>query len=202
MASVLLASRSPRRRALLENVGFDVVVAAADVDETPGPREPAVDFARRLAGEKAAAVARAPADGTPRLGFAADTVVWLDAAEPLGKPEDAAHAARILRELSGRTHTVTTAVAIFDPAAARVARVIDVSTRVVFRALSDAEIDGYVATGEPLDKAGAYGVQGRGGALVESLDGCFLNVMGLPLLHVLAAAREEGLLPGLPWARS
>lgn len=180
----VLASASPRRRDLLAWVGRSFDVRPTDVDESWIPGEPPADAAERLARAKAEAA------GGPAL--AADTVVHRDG-RPYGKPEDDAEAARFLRELSGVWHQVTTGVA---------ARGTDghvhsarVTTDVRFRALSDAEIEAYVRTGEPRDKAGAYGIQGVGGALVAELRGSWTNVMGLPLEETLGLLRRAGLEP-------
>lgn len=172
--TLVLASGSPRRLRLLAALGLDCEVSPVDIDETPGPGEAPADCARRLAGEKAsAAAARHPPD---RLVLAADTVVALGD-EIFGKPADAADAARMLRRLSGRCHEVHTAVAArrAESTAFRVS-----SSEVTFRDLRDAEIDAYVATGEPLDKAGAYGIQGLAAIFVTRLCGSYTGVVGLP----------------------
>jgi septum formation protein len=170
---LVLASGSPRRRELLAHLGVPFTVVAADVDETPRPGEGPVELVRRLAAAKAAAV-----DGDPVL--AADTVVELDG-EILGKPADAAAARRMLARLSGRSHHVHTGVAL------RAGERLDVevvTTAVTFAALTPEAIEWYVATGEPLDKAGAYAIQGAGGVFVESIHGSASNVVGLPLATV------------------
>jgi septum formation protein len=181
---IVLASGSPRRTTLLSLLGIAHEVDPAQVDETPRPGEAARDLADRLAREKASSVAvRHPG----RLVLAADTVVVLEG-EALGKPADPAEAAAMLRRLAGREHTVITAVAL--------ARNGDLweqrdETRVRFRPLDDRTIADYVATGEPFDKAGAYGLQGYGSVLVERIEGDCFSVMGLPLRLVtdlLAAA--------------
>ena len=180
-----LASRSPRRRELLQQLGvaFDELLAdapAADVDETPLAREEPAAYVVRLACAKAALGGRqAAARGlAPRPVLAADTTVVLDG-EILGKPDNAAHAHRMLRRLSGRTHEVMTAVAIARQE--RTETALSVST-VEFREIDEAEIREYVATGEPLDKAGAYAIQGRAAAFVRVLNGSYSGVMGLPLV--------------------
>lgn len=187
---LVLASGSPRRRDLLAATGMHFEIVPADVDETLLPGESAEDLTARLAVAKARAVRDALEPG-PLLVIGADTVVVLDD-EILGKPVDADDAARMLRRLSGRTHRVLTGVAVV---AGEWSPRIDVTTtRVTFRPLTDDEIGEYVATGEPLDKAGAYGIQGAGGALVESIDGPYDNVVGLPVASVrrlLASARVE-----------
>jgi septum formation protein len=191
---IVLASASPRRRQLLEACGLSLTVAVPAIDETPRPREPPDALVRRLAREKAAEIARRHArsgpDGppVPVLVVAADTEVVLDRAV-LGKPTDPADAERMLRALSGRRHEVLTGFAIAAVGESRHTATTDgvVATTVVFRALTDAEIAAYVATGEPLDKAGAYGIQGGGGALVDTVSGSYSNVVGLPIAEVLDA---------------
>jgi septum formation protein len=172
---LVLASGSPRRLELLASLGLECEVFPVDIDETPHPGEAPADCARRLASEKAAAAVRR--HGPAALVLAADTVVALGE-EMLGKPADAADAARMLRRLSGRTHEVHTAVAAcrFGETSFRLS-----SSEVTFRDLRDAEIEAYVATGEPLDKAGAYGIQGLAAVFVTRLCGSYTGVVGLPL---------------------
>jgi nucleoside triphosphate pyrophosphatase len=186
----VLASGSPRRRELLGRLGLAFAVAVPHVDETPSPGERPVDLVRRLAVAKAAAVA-----GDPVL--AADTIVDVDG-ETLGKPGDADEARRMLRRLSGRSHRVHTAVAVRSGEQVEV----DVVTTIVtFVALQPAVIEWYVATGEPLDKAGAYAVQGTGGVFVERIRGSVSNVVGLPLATVATLLeRVTGWRPGDPSA--
>lgn len=184
---VLLASASPRRRDLLRQIGWEAVIRP-------------VDFAERQAGDpdavclgnargKAADAAARYGDALPVV--AADTIVTLDGAV-LGKPADAAGARAMLRALSGRTHAVKTAVAVRWRGQERVA----VATTVVtFRLLTDEEIEAYVATGEPMDKAGAYGIQNLGSMLVESLRGDYFTVMGLPVCRLAQALKRFGLDP-------
>lgn len=174
---LLLASASPRRRALLAMVGIPHTVQPADVDETPPPGLEPAALVRHLAAEKALAHAHArPAD----LFLGADTIVVLDG-EVLNKPADAAEAKAMLRRLSGRTHTVFTGLALVHLATARRLKLHE-ATDVTFAPLTDDEIDAYVATGSPLDKAGAYGIQDDRGALyVERIDGDYYTVVGLPL---------------------
>lgn len=169
----MLASGSPRRRELLALLGVAFDVVPADVDETPRLAESPVDHVRRVASLKANAVAPRRPDA---LVIAADTVVDLDG-RILGKPDSAAEAARMLRWLSAREHRVHTAVVVADD--------VEVVTTVVrFDELFDSDIDRYVATGEPLDKAGAYAIQGRGAAFVREVHGSVTNVIGLPLAEV------------------
>jgi septum formation protein len=186
---LVLASASPRRRDLLSQLGLRFTVAAADLDETPLPNEAADAYVLRLAQEKARAVAaRFPQCWV----LAADTTVALGA-ELLGKPQDAAEALQMLTRLSGKTHDVYTGVALAGRAdAATVVR-----TGVTFRTPTSGELDWYVSTGEPLDKAGAYGMQGRGGFLVSALEGSPTNVIGLPLVETLELLTRAGV--PLPW---
>ncbi len=169
----MLASQSPRRRELLERIGLrGFAVCPADVDETAEPGVGPEALVRSLSRRKALAV-----DAPGKVIIAADTVVSLDGAI-LGKPRDPEEARAMLRRLSGREHQVFTGVtAVRDGQAVTGAE----ETRVRFRVLSQAEIDAYVATGEPMDKAGAYGIQERGALLVQGIQGDFFNVMGLPL---------------------
>ncbi len=173
---IVLASASPRRRELLAQVGYSFVVEPADVDESVLSGETPVAHTQRLAREKALVAARRAGTG---IVLAADTVVVVDGSI-LGKPSDREDAVRMLTLLSGRGHRVVTGVAVLDAATGRM-DVRNSITGVWFRALSAREIAAYVATGEPLDKAGAYGIQERGALLVERLEGCYFNVVGLPL---------------------
>lgn len=182
--TLVLASGSPRRREMLAAVGFTFEVRPADIDEVRSPGEQPVTFAERMAAEKAAAV-----DG--EVVLAADTVVHLEGAV-FPKPSDAEHAVDMLLALSGRTHRVTTGTCV---RAGERSTVRSVSTLVRFRALSEAEVRRYVQSGEPLDKAGAYGIQGLGGQLVEHVEGSYTNVVGLPLSEVLADLAELGIRP-------
>ena len=180
--TIYLASASPRRREILTSLGFAVSVHPADVDETPLPHEDPVTYAIRTARDKAAT---GPVDA---VVLAADTVVHLDGAI-LHKPTDHADAASHLRHLSGRTHSVTTGVCIRSGSDIHS---FAISTKVVFRALNGREIDAYVATGEADDKAGAYGIQGRGGMLIVSVEGSWTNVMGLPAEAVIQPLLDLG----------
>lgn len=182
-----LASRSPRRRELLAQLGLRPLLVGAEVDETPRPDEEPLAYVQRLALEKAR-VGRArvpPRDARPVL--AADTAVVL-AGRILGKPADAADALTMLGALSGRDHQVMTAVAL-SGAHEQVAVAV---TRVWFRVIDAAEAAAYLATGEPLDKAGAYGIQGRGAVFVERLEGSYSGVVGLPLFETAALLTREG----------
>jgi septum formation protein len=176
-----LASSSPRRRQLLEMLGIPIRVAPSHIPEVRRPVETPMDYVERLAREKAMSV-----PGALVLG-ADTTVVARD--EMLEKPLDPADALRMLRKLQGRTHQVVTSVALV--ADETVHQATDV-TNVVFRRLDDAFLEAYVATGEPMDKAGAYGIQGYGAALVERIDGDFFSVMGLPIRLVLDLLERAG----------
>ncbi len=185
---LVLASASPRRRELLTQVGYRFEVHPAHIPEDPLPGEDPIVYVTRLAREKAEAVFRELTNASPKpeeggQSFAvlgADTTVTLDNAI-LGKPEDAADAARILRLLSGRTHRVITGVALVTEKRTEVAAEV---TAVRFLTLSDEDIAEYIASGEPMDKAGAYGIQGRAARWIPRIEGCYFNVMGLPLALV------------------
>ncbi|WP_058959564.1 Maf family protein [Type-E symbiont of Plautia stali] len=177
MISLYLASGSPRRRELLTQLGLQFERLITDVEEQRQPEEAAEVYVRRLALDKArAGVAVAPRD-LPVLG--ADTIVVLNN-DVLEKPRDAAHAAQMLSQLSGQTHQVMTAVALADSA-----RELDclVTTDVTFRNITAEEISHYIASGEPMDKAGAYGIQGLGGNFVRKINGSYHAVVGLPLVE-------------------
>jgi septum formation protein len=191
MMRIVLASASPRRAAILRDAGIPFEVLAAQVDETRRDGELRGDYVRRLALEKArAAAAEAPADSGDCLFVGADTVV-VAGGEILGKPVSEDDARRMLRMLSGGVHEVHTGLAVVErPGTAESAT--DEITRVTFAALSDDEIENYIATGEPFDKAGAYGIQGIGGRYVTRIEGCYFNVMGLPLARLWSLLQEFG----------
>ena len=176
---LILASASPRRKELLTQAGFTFEVRAAHLNEDPRPEEDPIAYVTRLAREKAQAVFDAGGNAEAVV-LGADTTVTLDN-HMLGKPEDAADAARMLRLLSGRTHRVITGVAVVTARRVEVAAEV---TGVRFLTLSDEEIAAYVATGEPMDKAGAYGIQGRAARWIPRVEGCYFNVVGLPLALV------------------
>lgn len=188
-AKLILASTSPRRQALLAAAGIEFELSDSGVEEQRLAGEPAVEFAMRMAAEKALAVSRHAAGA---LVLGADTVVECGG-EILGKPRDHADAHRMLRTLSGRFHTVVTAFALAR--SGRVAEGRAVTSRVRFRELGDNEIDAYIRTGEPMDKAGAYGIQAEGGGLVIEVEGPRDNVMGLPVNEVLEALRRHAITP-------
>jgi nucleoside triphosphate pyrophosphatase len=188
-ASLLLASASPRRRELLAKLGVDFEVLASEVAEEPRPGESGEAFACRTAREKAVEVAaRRPSHWV----LAADTVVVRDG-DILGKPLDGSDAAQMLRRLSGRTHQVLTAVALYAPGGMPVAEAV-VRSEVTFRAIADTEITTYLDTGEPFDKAGAYAIQGHAGRFVVQVVGSYTNVVGLPLDEVRDLLQRHGLL--------
>jgi septum formation protein len=166
------------------------VLRPVDVDETPRDGEPADALVVRLAGAKAAA-GQALGAGDDEVVVGADTVVTLGA-RVLGKPRDRGDARSMLRQLSGRTHEVVTGIAVVRGPVSAATRV---TTQVTFRTLTDAEVDWYLATGEPDDKAGAYGLQGAGAVLVERVDGSDTNVIGLPLAETVTLLREVGVDP-------
>jgi septum formation protein len=187
--ALILASASPRRRELLAQAGYRFSVEASSIDESRRAGEDAIGFATRLAREKAGEVfARHAAEAAlhPLLVLGADTVVVCDG-EVMGKPADEADAERMLRLLAGRTHHVVTGVAVAWGAGAEVAAEI---TQVTMNTLSGEEIAAYVAGGEPMDKAGAYAIQGFAGRWIPRIHGCYFNVVGLPL--ALAASLIEG----------
>ena len=185
---LILASASPRRTDLLRDAGYVFEVEPADVDEAELAGEPPAAYVVRVAAMKARAIAARHPD---EAILAADTTVVVDGAM-LAKPADDADAARMLGLLSGRTHDVLTGVVLVRTGRESSAVV---GTRVRFRPLTAAEIDWYVASGEPRDKAGAYGVQGLAARFVESVDGSYSNVVGLPIGAVRALLEAEGLAP-------
>ena len=181
---VILASASPRRRELLALIGVSHEVRPADIDESHRPGESPPAYAERLAREKASAF-----DAPDAITIGSDTIVVVDG-DILGKPRDAAQASEMLRRLSGRSHIVMTGVAIrWRERIVSAGEQVDVT----FRALSSGEIARYIGTGEPMDKAGAYGIQGYGATIVERVDGDYFAVMGLPLNRLTRLAAEIGL---------
>ncbi len=188
---LILASGSPRRAEILNMLGYDFSVEIADCDETVGDIS-AADSVAILSRRKAQAVAdlhKADIEnGAVILG--SDTLVTLDGAI-LGKPRDKAEAAKMLRQLSGKTHTVYTGVTVIGAAALTEVA----AARVTFAELSDGDIEQYIATGEPMDKAGAYGIQGKGARLVEKIEGDFFTVMGLPSRVSAVMLSKFGIYP-------
>jgi septum formation protein len=184
---VVLASSSPRRRELLNLIGIAHEVRPSNLDESMRPRETPRRHAERLARDKASAVAMRDPD---LITIAADTIVVINR-KVLGKPVDKDDATRMLSMLSGREHTVITAVAVSRGKKLRSA--IE-EVKVKFRRLREDEIEAYIATGEPMDKAGAYGIQGYGATIVERVEGDYFAVMGLPLVRLIGLMRDVGVV--------
>lgn len=184
---LILASASPRRASILENAGFRFERRPVEIDEAPLVGEAPETCVLRLAEEKAHGAA-VGLDG-PAVVIGADTTVVIDG-ESLAKPESQQDARRMLRLLSGRTHRVMTGIALLRLPSFTIRRAVEI-TAVTFAPLSEREIDEYVATGEPMDKAGAYGIQGYAGRFVTSIEGCYFNVVGLPLARLYALLRDE-----------
>ena len=181
---LILASQSPRRRELLARLGIPFTAVSADIDETMDPGVPPEREVARLSREKAQAVAAAPGD----IVIAADTIVVCDG-KVLGKPHTAEKAAEMLRLLSGRDHQVITGFTILKDGEASTGTE---TSHIFFRELLDGEIRAYVESGEPLDKAGAYGIQGLAALFIERLEGDYYNVMGLPLCALTCRLRRLG----------
>lgn len=185
---LILASQSPRRRELLSLLTSDFAVRPAECDETCDSADPAERVLSIARKKCAAAAAQA---GAEDVVIAADTLVFLEG-QPLGKPRDAAEACAMLRRLSGRTHLVCTGVAVRGKGQTAC---LCQQTEVTFYPLTESEIRGYVATGEPMDKAGAYGIQGKGALLVAEIRGDYYNVVGLPVSALARLLRERKLWP-------
>jgi septum formation protein len=190
---LVLASASPRRQELLRNAGISFTVQVAGIDESPVEGESPRSCAERLARDKARVVFRSrPQD----FILGADTIVVVDATM-LGKPRDSADAARMLRMLSGRSHQVITGVCVLKPVAGKSVNSEDMrseTTLVTMSELSDEEIQAYVATGEPMDKAGAYAIQGIASRWIPRIEGDYSNVMGLPVSLAFRMLRDAGVL--------
>jgi len=182
---LVLASASPRRKSILEGLGLEFSVAPSGVDETEVDGESPEEHVVRLAGLKASAVAVRYASGTV---IGADTIVLLDGAL-LGKPADPPDAVRMLHAISGRWHEVLTGLAVVRCSDGATVRGFE-RTRVLVRELADGDIDDYVAGGEPLDKAGSYAIQDCGAAVVSRVEGCFYNVVGLPVVRMTRLLEE------------
>lgn len=183
MSFLILASNSPRRSELLGLLRLPFKVSPADIDENQRAGEAPIDYVRRVAYQKALAIVK----DQPGLVIAADTIV-VDGDELLGKPADPAEARQMLRQLRGRVHQVYTGIAIVEPRTGQAYEAI-CETDVPMRAYTDAEIDAYIATVDPFDKAGAYGIQNAPFHPVAGLRGCFASVMGLPLCHLAVGLR-------------
>ncbi len=188
MKEIILASSSPRRQSLLKNLGLCFSTISTNIDESFLPQESPRDAVRRLARLKAERAI--PVLEEDCLLITADTIVVLDG-EIMGKPGSEDDALEMLTRLSGRCHEVITAVCLRTRAGG--CEVEDETTRVYFRPLSKEEILSYIASGEPADKAGAYGIQGQGGLLIERIEGCFFNVVGLPISRLYLMLKKHGI---------
>ncbi len=186
--AIILASNSPRRRDILRQIGLDFVQRPVDLNEKIKHGESPEDYAGRVSLDKARVAAENAGSG---VVIAADTIVALDN-HILGKPADARDAHRMLTLLSGRMHRVITGLTVMNAATGKTVTRTS-STKVWFRELSADEIAAYIATGEPLDKAGAYGIQEKGALLVSRIDGCYFNVVGLPLALLGQILRDFGI---------
>lgn len=187
--AIVLASASPRRREMLERMGVVFTTIPAHIDEQVVAGETPQDFVMRVSAEKALAVAHShPAAGRWFIG--SDTAVVCNGTI-MGKPADNADAARMLRQLSGTTHTVISAYAIYDAGRDRLTKRC-VATEVQVRTLTEQEIQGYIASGEPADKAGAYAIQGLGAFMITAINGSYTSVVGLPLSEILADLEQIG----------
>jgi nucleoside triphosphate pyrophosphatase len=190
LVKLILASASPRRAEILRNAGIPFEVRAILLDETRRPGELRGDYVRRLALSKARAAANESGEVGDCLFIGADTIVVAND-EILGKPTSEADARRMLRRLSGAVHEVHTGLAVVRRPGV-MEGIIDEATRVTFAPLSDEEIESYIATGEPFDKAGAYAIQGIAGRYITRIDGCYFNVVGLPLARLWSLLRDFG----------
>ncbi|MDD2619182.1 MAG: Maf family protein [Syntrophomonadaceae bacterium] len=188
MKPIILASQSPRRRNLLDMLGLDFISIPADTDEFFYPGEKAQQGAERIARQKAVSVARKLSDG---LVIAADTVVCCGG-EIMGKPCDNEDAFKKLSILSGNSHQVITALCLIDIKKQDIAVESELTT-VYFRYISPGEILAYIATGEAADKAGAYGIQGLASVFIDKIDGCYFNVVGLPVSRLYKALKRQGI---------
>ncbi len=187
---IVLASSSPRRRELLGTLGFEFEVMQPSSDETVSENETPEGFALRVSSEKAASVSVSLGEGAVVIG--ADTIVVVDG-EILGKPADPGEASSMLLKLSGKEHHVFTAFSIVRPKNEILHSEI-VDTRVRVKPLAASEIEGYIKTGEPMDKAGAYGIQGIGSFMVRGIEGSYSNVVGLPVEELLTALKKLGIV--------
>jgi septum formation protein len=187
---LILASSSPRRAEILRDAGIVFDVCAPQVDEAPHPHEAAAKMVARLAEAKARAAAELAGEKNPAVIIGADTAVELDG-EIFGKPRDTADASEMLSRLSGRIHQVLTGIYVLRmPDGA--ARAAVETTAVTFAQLDQKEIDAYIASGEPFDKAGGYAIQGRAGRHIPRIEGCYFNVVGLPLARLYILLAELG----------
>ncbi len=186
---IILASASPRRKQLLESAGLTIQTEAADIDESRKEGEHPIDFVQRMAREKASCVAQNYKHTNNHI-IAADTIV-VHAGEILGKPHDKEDAHRMLSLLSGDVHSVYTGVCVIDMSSSR-ELVFFTETAVHFTTLTEAQIAWYIGTGEPMDKAGSYGIQGKAARFVKEIRGSYTNVVGLPLCETLEALEKLG----------
>ncbi|MDO8715632.1 MAG: Maf family protein [Dehalococcoidales bacterium] len=196
MKKIILASSSPRRKELLEKIGLKFEVEPGDCEEIVDTDLEPHEMVRKLSREKAEAVARKHNNG---VIIAADTVVLMDG-KILGKPKSPTEAKNMLRALSGKSHVVITGFTIIDESQRRILSKA-VETKVSIRELNPAEIDAYVKSGEPLDKAGGYGIQGLGSVIVEKIEGDYFNVVGLPLSALAESLKEFGVDVWENWLR-
>ncbi len=187
MKRLVLASSSPRRKELLRQIGLNFDVIPSSVLEKWEENSPPREVARKLAIDKAADVAAGLSSG---VVIGADTIVVLEG-RILGKPKDTDDAFKILSELSGNSHEVITAVALIETESGRTVT-FDATTRVFFREITNRELHAYIATGEPMDKAGAYGIQGKGILFVRRIEGCYTNVVGLPITDLAGKLSSLG----------
>jgi septum formation protein len=187
---LILASSSPRRAEILREAGIAFEIRAANVEETPFPSENAGNMVLRLAESKARAAAESLDPNSSAIVIGADTAVELDG-QIFGKPRDAEDARRMIASLSGRTHRVLTGIFAFRLPDKITMRAVE-TTAVTFAALAPTEIESYVASGEPFDKAGGYAIQGLAGRFIPGIEGCYFNVVGLPLARLYVLLRELG----------
>ena len=190
MSRIILASASPRRQELLAQVGIEFDVMPSNVEESPLDGETPPEHATRLAAEKARDVAGRVEKDAARWVIGSDTIVVIDGVV-LGKPEDKEDAARMLRQLSGREHRVMTGYCIVNSATGEELDGV-AETKVKVKPLIDDEIEGYVSSGEPMDKAGAYAIQGLGAFMIEEIHGSYSNVVGLPVCQVVEDLERLG----------
>lgn len=201
MSHILLASRSPRRKQLLTGAGFDVRVRAADIQER-SLHTRADAIAQDLALQKGVAVMQTYAEEAQEAAWtvAADTIVWCQDGTILGKPKDREHAQWMLTTLMGRAHFVSTAFALFQKNEAPV-HIETVTSKVFMEPLPATSLAAYLDTDEPWDKAGAYGIQGLAGTFISRIEGSWHAVVGLPIYHMLRAAKSSGLIHHMPWEK-
>ncbi|MCL4353907.1 Maf family protein [Patescibacteria group bacterium] len=196
MRKIVLASKSPRRKEILERAGFKFEIKVSEFNESSVSQENPVEFAEKVSKEKAKTVAAQYEDA---IVIAADTIIVVDG-DIIEKPRSPKHAKEILQKLSGRDHVVITGFTIMD-SKAKVLTTRSVQSKVFFREISEEEIDAYVETGEPMDKAGAYGVQEKAGIFLERVEDDFFNVVGLPILAVTEELKKFGIIISDFWEK-